>query len=221
MSSMSSQSSHLGFLCDSGFNLLLFLLLSVSGDVGFVSLQPPEGRCRVFDKYSSDTCKAARGVRDFLRPTAARLRGRGMLSASAATRTHLNYRWIRPFSRETQESGWEACGRLCTYCGPPSTIFHRCSRQKKEEQRRTEARLPAGSVRLESRRSAVYCRLKKTPLPGDPTGEKRSEKSRARDETSGAAAPFRLRPLREERGEVGGSAFLWKGPQQRHPAVTR
>lgn len=58
-----------------GISVILVLIFwcsnywaSPGGDVGFVSLQPPEGRCRVFDKYSSDTCKAARDVCDFLRP---------------------------------------------------------------------------------------------------------------------------------------------------------
>lgn len=151
----------------------------------------------IFDKYSSDTCKAARDVCGFVGPTAARLRDRVILRAKAASCTYLNYRWIRPFSWRTQ--GVRAGGlreamhvlRASVYFFPP--------RQMKKEQRPTEAGLPAGSVCPSNPRSVVLCRLKKTPLPGDPTAEKQSEKIRERDETlrSGAAARFRLRPLRE------------------------
>lgn len=34
------------------------------------------------------------------------------------------------FPGKRRESGLEACGRLCTYCGPPSKIFHRGKRRK-------------------------------------------------------------------------------------------
>lgn len=46
----------------------------------------------VFDKYSSDTCKAARDVCGLLGAAAARLRDRVILSAKVASCTYLNYR---------------------------------------------------------------------------------------------------------------------------------
>lgn len=44
----------------------------------------PEGRCIVFDKYTSDTCKAATGACGSRRPAAARTGERALLGARAA-----------------------------------------------------------------------------------------------------------------------------------------
>lgn len=72
----------------------------------------------IFDKYSSDTCKAARDVCGFVGPTAARLRDRVILRAKAASCTYLNYRWIRPFSWRTQGSpGWRPAGSYARTAG--------------------------------------------------------------------------------------------------------
>lgn len=155
-----------------GFYLILVLRLP---SFGVLRLQEemlvlfPCSRRRggaIIDKYSSDTCKAARDVCGFLLLTATRLRDRLILGAQATSCTHLNYRWIRPFSRRTR--GVRAGGLGEAMHAVRASVKFFPPRQMKEDQRPTEAGLPAASVCPTNRRSAVLCRLKKTPLPGDP-----------------------------------------------------
>lgn len=108
---------------DSGLDPLV-LKPTAGRDVGFVSLQPPEGRCRGFDKYSSDTCKAAGDVRVCPHPAAARPRqGRGDLERACVW--HSPKLPVNPsiLQEKTGSPGWRPAGGCARTAGPPSEGF--------------------------------------------------------------------------------------------------